>query len=382
MLIEEQGALARFADGARAADAIALDVEGDGLFRYRARLCTMQLSTGTDFAIVDTLAVAPRECLGELLSERGPLKILHDAAFDARLLRDAGVLLGHVYDTAVAARMLGEKSTGLAALLSSRFGIVVSKEQQQADWGARPLEPDALAYLLDDVRHLHALADKLREEAQAAGVADEIAEECRYVLARAAQERAPEPPPWTRIKGVLDLGPVGRAAVRELALAREEAAKRLDVPPFKVIGNDALLGIARKRPRTAGELATIPGAAAGRARSITGDLLSALHRAASREDAPEDELALLRPPAAPPAERDARRRRDRALSEWRKKAAAERTVDVQVALPGHCLNDLAASDPHDLDELRRVAGLGQFRVERYGEAILAALAAARQGAST
>lgn len=381
MLIEEHVALARFADLARSAGALALDVEGDGLFRYRARLCTVQISTGADFAVVDTLALDLREALGELLSERGPEKILHDAAFDARLLRDVGVVLGRVYDTAVAARMLGEKSTGLAALVASRFGLVVSKDQQQADWGARPLGQDALGYLLDDVRHLHALADRLREEARALGVEEEIAEECDYVLMRAAQDRPPEPPPWTRIKKVMELGPAGRAAVRELALVREDAAKRLDVPPFKVIGNETLVAIARKRPRSPGELASIPGALSGRARAVTGDLLAALRRAASSEDAPEEELALMRPPPPVPAERAARRTRDRALSEWRKKTAAERGVDPQVVLPGHCLNDIADADPQDPDALGRTAGLGQFRVARYGDAILSALAAARGAAA-
>jgi len=377
MLIDRPDALERFAAEARGVETIGVDVEGDGLFRYRARLCTVQVCAGEAVGIVDTLAVDAKGALGELLGPDGPEKVLHDAAFDARLLRDVGVTLARVYDTAVAARFLGEKSTGLAALLAARFGLVVSKEQQQSDWGKRPLDDDALVYLADDVRHLGALAAVLREDARQKGIEAEIDEETRYVLARAALAPPAEPPPWTRIKGARDLPPGVRAVLREVTLVREEAAKRFDLPPFKVIGNEALVGIARKRPRTPADLAAIPGAAAGRARALSGELLTAVRRGALVEDAPEEELRVARPPEIPREERDRRRKRDKALSEWRRREAAERGVDAQVVLPGHCLNDLAVADPGDRDGLCAIAGLGEHRVERYGTALLAALAAAR-----
>ena len=374
MLIERTNDLEHFASRLRDADDIALDVEGDGLFRYRARLCTVQLAMRGDIRVIDALACEDRSALGDVLGADGPRKIVHDAAFDARMLHGAGLRLGNVLDTAVTARFVGESATGLASLLSKRFGIVLPKEQQQADWGRRPIDDDALMYLVDDVRHLFDLAESLLEDVRRLDIAQEIAEECRYVLWRAAEGSEENViPPWTRISGATDLSAPARAVLRELAVVRENAAQRWDVPAFKVISNDALLAISRKRPRTPSELGAIPGAASGRARSLSGDILIAVRRGETAGDAPPEEIAMLSRGSMPPEERVIRRAREQALGAWRGEAAAQRGVDRQVILPGHCLNDLAARGAKSADDLRGVRGLGEFRVERYGDPILSAL---------
>src|SRR5262245_2120617 len=107
--------LARVVSAARAAPLVAVDAEGNGLFAYRARLCTVQLAwqegDDTRIAVVDTLAVGPAP-LGELFALSGPTKVLHDFTFDVKLLSEAGVALDNVRDTSVLARMLGRKATG------------------------------------------------------------------------------------------------------------------------------------------------------------------------------------------------------------------------------------------------------------------------------
>jgi ribonuclease D len=373
VLIETPEALREAAAALASAEAIALDVEGDGLFKYRSRMCTVQMASRDRVAIVDTLAFDARAALGPLLAETGPLKVIHDAAFDARLLRENGIALGRVFDTAVAARFLGEKSTGLAALLKARFGIDLQKEQQQADWGKRPLGADALVYLVDDVRYLLDLAERLREEIRAKGIEAEVEEECRYVLSRAAEEPPEALPAWVRISGSLELPAAQQALLREVAEVREAAARRLDVPPFKVIGNDVLIAVAKRRPRTPADLAKIPGGAAGRARAIGGDLLAAVRRAESLTAPPEEDLARVRRPSIPHDERQRRKEREQRLSAWRKETAKARGVDPQVVLPGHCLSDLGARGAASLDELRAIPGLGEVRVQRDGEVLLRVL---------
>ena len=71
-----------------------------------------------------------------------------------------------------------------------------------------------------------------------------------------------------------------------------------------------------------------------------------------------------------------RRRREVALQRWRAETAAARGVDAQVVLPGHCLEAVAGADLREVDDLRRIDGLGDVRIARDGEAILATLAAA------
>ena len=128
------------------------------MFAYRARPCTVQLAwdEGGQVAVVDTLAtsIAP---LGELLGPDGPVKIVHDVAFDARLLAESGIALANVHDTAVAARMLSRLATGLATLLDVELGVHIGKAMQQHDWRLRPLDDRMLEYLAADVVHLEAL---------------------------------------------------------------------------------------------------------------------------------------------------------------------------------------------------------------------------------
>jgi ribonuclease D len=376
LLIDTPDALTALARTLAGAESIALDVEGDGLFRYRARLCTLQLATPDCLAIVDTLALRDLSALAPLFGEEGPQKLLHDAAFDARLLREQGLPLARVLDTSVCARFLGEPAQGLAALLDKHFGLSLPKDRQRADWGVRPLDDGALRYLAGDVLHLHALADVLLGAASERDIVAEIEEECLYVLARAADEPPPSPPAWTRVKGGLDLPPVARAILRELCLVREDAARRRDVPPFKVLGNEVLLAVARRRPRTRHELRAVGGEVAARHVELAEALLEAIARGEALGEVPSDEL---RPIGAAPttAERNAQRAREKALQTWRRATAAARGVDAQVVLPGHCLSQLAALGATSAAELAAVRGLGAMRLARDGETLLGVLTAAR-----
>ena len=127
--------IAQVARECAAAPYVAVDVEASGMHAYRAGLCTVQLAWngGERIAIVDALAT-PIAPLAAVLGASTPLKIVHDVAFDARLLAEAGIVLGGVHDTAIAARMLARPATGLATLLSSELGISISKALQHHDW--------------------------------------------------------------------------------------------------------------------------------------------------------------------------------------------------------------------------------------------------------
>ena len=378
-LIDTEDALVALARSLAGAESLALDVEGDGLFRYRARLCTLQLATPEHLAIVDTLALRDLSPLAPLFGPDGPQKLLHDAAFDARLLREQGLPLGRVLDTAVCARFLGEPAQGLAALLDKHFGLTLPKDRQRADWGVRPLDEHAVRYLAGDVLHLHGLAERLLGAARELDIVAEIEEECLYVLSRAADEPAPSPPAWTRVKGGLELPPVARAMLRELCSAREDEAQRRDVPPFKVLGNEALLAIARRHPRTRHDLRAIGGDVAVRHTDFAEQLLEAIRRGEALGEVPVEELRPTQGRVPTNAERNALRAREKALQTWRRTAATARGVDPQVVLPGHCLSLLAERDADTLDALSSVRGLGAVRLERHGEALLATLAAVRTG---
>jgi ribonuclease D len=375
----------RLAARAAASPRVAIDVEANGLFAFRPALCTAQLAFldggALAIAVIDTLVadVAP---LRALLGPGGPVKVLHDLTFDARLLAEAGAPLGRVRDTSVAARLLGLPATGLSALLATELGVAHDKRFQQHDWSRRPLTAEHLAYLAGDVEHLFALDDRFEERAQALDLAAEIADECAYKLASAENPPRDGRPGYVRIKGAAALDAPGRAVLRRLAALREEAAEAADVPPFKVVGNDALLAIARRRPASLRDLDPIPGAASGRAASLGRAFLAAVEAGLGDGDVPEADRALFQPERPDRAVIARRRARETAVSAFRRAEAKRRGVDEQAVLPGHCAQDLVdallAHEPGSPELARAIAaipGLGERRLARYGEAF-AALAAA------
>jgi ribonuclease D len=372
----ESGDVRDIAARAAASPRVALDVESNGLFAYKPALCTVQLAwlagDEVEIAILDTLATPAKPL--EVLEHADTTVVLHDLTFDVRLLREHGVSLGRVRDTSVAARLLGKRALGLASLLESELGLHLDKKLQHHDWASRPLEPAHLAYLRDDVRHLLALDDSLAAQVEKAGIVDEVEEEVRYKLWTALEEVA-APPGYLRVKGLEKLPPHGQAIVRRAFLARERIAEGENVPPFHVAGPELLLELATRRPTSPSDVRSLP-AARGRSRRFADDWARAVSEGLSDGALPTADAELLRPPPVDRTEASLRRAREERLRRWRKAEASARGVDEQAILPGHCLTDLARLAPPDEQGLRDVPGVGARRVERYGRALLAALAPA------
>lgn len=374
-LLEDPAEVEREARRLARAPAVAVDVESDGLFAYRAGVCVVQLATVEETILVDTLraGVTP---LAPLLGPEGTVKIVHDVSFDARVLAERGVVLANVRDTSVAARMLGRTSTGLASLLSSELGIPLDKAMQHHDWRIRPLDQKALGYLAGDVEHLLDLADLLFDEVAEAGIADEVDEETRYRLAQAAAsvDELTDEPAYLRLKHIDRLPPATLAVLKHVTQVREKHARALDVPPFKVMGPDVLLAIAEARPTTTEELSRIRGAmSGGRARGMAREVLAAVARGVEEGTVPEAELARISPPRPPTSVTRVRRAREQRLTAWRKAEARARGIDDQVVLPGHCLKELAELEEPSLEAVRAVGGIGTFRVDRHGATWVALL---------
>jgi ribonuclease D len=351
---------------------LAIDAEGNGLFAYRTRLCTLQLGweagDEVSVAIIDTLQLDPAALAG-LLGPDGPIKLLHDCTFDVKLLSEAKVTLERVRDTSVLARMLGRKATGLASLLAGELGIKLDKELQQHDWSRRPLEPRQVAYLADDVRHLMSLDDKLAGEARALDIEEEVETECAFKVRGALLPPREKKPAYLRVRGNEKLDKIGLSVLRRLVEERERFAAEWDQPPFKVASNDWLLSVAHAKPADVGELRRVRGGFAPRLQGGLARLVAAVQAGLADGELPPEPSAEARLDRRALA---AQRAREKRLTAWRRKEAAARGVDEQVVLPGHCLQDLAALEVPDFAAIASVPGLGEKRLARYGE-IMAAL---------
>lgn len=350
---------------------IALDTEAAGYHRYHDRICLMQLSTRRETYVVDTLAVQRVDVLADVLSDAGTEVVIHDAEYDLRLLgRDYGLTVGTLFDTKVAAQFAGEPGIGLANLVEKYLGVVLNKKHQRADWAHRPLSREQLAYAEEDTRHLPVLRDRLRDELDRLGRLHWAEEEFRLrqlVRWTPAEENGDV---WRRLKNTRDFVPLQLAALRELHRWREQAAEEKDVAPFRILGNDALVEVARALPDTAAALARVPGLAASVQARRGEALVEAVRRAkALPQDAlPERPRTTRRPPPDP--EFDTLVDRLRAV---RDKAAEALALDRGFLMPRQQLEDLARAQPRTREALATIPEMRNWQIEALGDALLEVL---------
>jgi ribonuclease D len=224
---------------------IALDTEADNLFRYRTRVCLLQILAGGEIYLVDLLADLP---LGELWTRLAakPL-IMHGSDYDLRLLRELCDFRPlSLFDTMFAAQLLSIPRFGLAALLEQHFGVKLDKDHQKANWSQRPLDRGMLDYAALDVHYLPGLRDKLRDGLVALGRLEWLEQKCRWQIEVARDGFAgPDENDW-RIGGAEKLRGRGLAVLHSLWHWRESWAEKLNTPPFKVVGNDLIMRLSRQ----------------------------------------------------------------------------------------------------------------------------------------
>ena len=246
-MIDDQRSWQHLAADLASEPLLALDTESNSLHAYRERVCLIQIATGRDIFLLDPLAVTDLSALGSLLANPSITKVLHGSDYDVRCLhRDYGFTVRSLFDTEMAARFLGNPRTNLSSVLEGFLGVEIPKSRalQTSDWARRPLSPPALEYAASDVKYLPELAGVLQRHLGTAGRLDWVMEECRRL--EQVRQAPPDPPEVSmlRIKGSSRLGPRGLAVLNELFLFREEEARRMDCPPFRVLTNEALLILA------------------------------------------------------------------------------------------------------------------------------------------
>jgi ribonuclease D len=360
-------ALARSLEGCRT---IGLDSESDSLYHYFEKVCLLQVSTDRgQSCLVDTLALRDLSPLAPAMADPGLVKVLHGADYDVTTLkRDFGFSFASIFDTMIAARLLGRSEIGLAAVARDELGTALTKTNQKDDWSRRPLSPGQEAYALADVLHLVALRERLEAKLLAAGRLDWLREECEAVAALDAVARKRDPEAYLNLKGARRLPPRALAALRELHAWRERRAEETDTPPFKILGNESLMRLAELRPKDVEGLRTVTGVLPRLGRHA-GDLVGAVRRA---EGLPEAELPrVVRAPR--PGVPDAVVRRVERLKAWRARKAAELAVEASVVLPQRLIDRLAEAAPGDAAALARVEGLRRWRAAAFGADLLAAV---------
>ena len=348
---------------------LALDTEGASFHRFVDRIYLLQLSTREQTAIIDPIPIGTPSLLGDLLEHRDVEIVFHDADYDLRLLQqDYRWHVRNIFDTRIAAQLLGIRAFGLAALLERFFGVKLDKKHQRADWSMRPLPQGMLDYAAQDTIHLLELRDRLKHDLEHAGRWDWAREE--FALLEGTKWGDDDSAnAFLRIKGARDLTRRELAVLRELVPWRDAIARQLDRATFRVVGNEQLLDIARQQPATRDALGAIKGMPRALLESRGSEVLDAVKRGLAVPDA-----ELPRFPKAARWDRDPDFDvRVSALKTVRDEAATRLDLDPGVLCARDRLEAVARKNPKSRDELETIGELRQWQRAVLGESFLKAL---------
>ena len=221
-----------------------VDIEGSSLHSFNDNVSLIQICIEDGIFIVDPFCGIDVTAVIDALSETDI--IFHGGDYDLRmLLADFGFRpKRRVYDTMIGAELLGFEGIGLAAVIKELFGIEISKTGQKSNWTIRPLSDSQLEYASTDVLYLKRLRDELTARLEVLGREDWWRQCCERLVERSGENKNdPDKEPW-RVKGARDLDPSQLRYLQALWNWRNDVARELNRPVFKITGNDVLLNMA------------------------------------------------------------------------------------------------------------------------------------------
>jgi ribonuclease D len=277
--------LAQFCSELCAAEAIAFDTEFVSEHTYRSELCLVQVAAQGKLAVIDPLAVGDLTPFWQAVVADGHETIVHAGREELVFCLDATDRRpARLFDVQIAAGLVGyEYPAGYGSLLSKLLGQQLHKGETRTDWRRRPLSRQQIEYALDDVRHLEAMRNKLHARLQQLGRLEWMSTEMQAwqddVDAYRTRER------WRRVSGITGLSSRSLAIVRELWRWREDEAGRRDIPPRRVLRDDLIVELAKRRTADPKQIRAVRGLERGDLQRSLPKLAEAIDAALSLSEA-------------------------------------------------------------------------------------------------
>lgn len=242
-LIDSPSALKTAAKSIKESHWIAFDLEADSLHSYPERVCLIQIGSQSGQYLIDTITLKDLEPLISAIKSKE--LIIHGCDYDLKLLaKQFEFTPKKIFDTKEAARLIGMRQFGLAALTKEYLGVELEKSGQKANWSQRPLKPALIEYAQKDVLYLHELFNILGEKLKALGRYHWQEQTCERLIKIFSKVDQPDPDLVWRIKGAQKLNRLGLAVLKNIWSWREEEALRLNRPPFFVLPHKKVIEIA------------------------------------------------------------------------------------------------------------------------------------------
>lgn len=354
--ISRQSELDTLIQEMRGIDWLVIDTEADSFHHFQEKLCLIQLLTPQGVQFIDPLSSINLEQFWKVLNEK-KWKI-HASDYDLRMIRKTGGGVPiEIFDTFLAAQILGKKALSYSALVLEYTGTTLSKSNQKADWTLRPLNQSMLEYAAADVLYVDSIVNALQKELQEKGRGDWLRQSCERQL-RIVQksEDLPDPDAW-QISGHHLLQAQSRAILKELWLWRQNEARERDLAPFRVLRNDLLQEMILNHEKNPQKEFPIPHYIRGKARE---------HFEAHLEVGKGSKPIPFTPPPRPqpvPYEVD---RRMTLLKEKRQKIADEIQIDPGILASKGILMELAEKGDEGAQSLIQSDRLCRWQLELLG----------------
>jgi ribonuclease D len=344
---------------------LAIDTEANSLFAYQEQVCLIQISTNKTDYIIDPLSLDDLTPLGRIFSNPKVEKVFHASEYDILIMNDDfNFEFSNLFDTMLAAQILGREKLGLDTLMEEIVGVQVNKKYQRANWGKRPLPDDMLQYAQMDTHYLIKIRQTLAEELEKKGLSSIAAEDFKRACQVQRQPKEENIAACWRINGARKLPPQKAAVLSMLCEYREVVAQKRNLPVFKVLSAKTLLKLAEESPTSVNQLIRldIPGGKAtqrhaeGLVQAIQAGLKSKPEIPPRRERLDDSYLA-----------------REKALHYWRKTKARKMNVNSAVVLPREIMYSLISHNPKTRAELASLLKEVPWRLEKFGDEILSVL---------
>jgi ribonuclease D len=229
------------------ADRIGIDTEFVSEDTFRPELCLIQVATRDELAVIDPYKSGDLTPFWQMLANGEHVTIVHAAREELNFaLTACGRPPANLFDTQLAAGFCSAEYPSSYASVVTRFlNARPAKGEQRTDWRRRPLTPEQIDYALEDVRYLLSLYEKLQSKLEKLNRTGWLIEEMERWLADVHDAR--ERPRWRRVSGLGNLPPRSLAIVRELWMWRRNEAEKRNVPPRRVLRDDLLVEIAKRK---------------------------------------------------------------------------------------------------------------------------------------
>lgn len=341
---------------------IAVDTESNSLFAYKEEVCLIQISIPDRDFLFDPFELHDLSPLGSLFENPKQEKIFHASEYDLICLkRDFHFNFSNIFDTMIAARILGEPQVGLGSLLKNKFDIEIDKRYQRANWGIRPLSSAMLDYARLDTHYLFQLRDLIESDLVTHGLWTLADEDFRLACNAEAHNNENNYGGCWKIAGSNHIDAKQAAILQELCSYRDEQAQKADLPHFKVLSNQLLFELSSIKPQSLEELSSIQGCTERIIKRHGTGLLKALSKG-------ENSAPITRQRGPRPD--DAFLLRLESLKEWRKVKAKELKIESDIVLPKEMMERIASGNPTGKLELKKIMSDMPVRYKQYGTLIM------------